>query len=147
MCNSTDPQVYLVFFRCSWQSAKESRSKETKIECAGGLSCGSLHGIHLPMQRTTVWSLVGQIPRAEEKRSPWATARGPVLGSLGTTASEPTCHHGNPHALEPVLPTREATAVRSPRTPTKSSACSQLEKSLHSRQDPAQPEINKNKFA
>ena len=70
------------------------------------------------MQGTRVRSLVWKIPHATEQLSPRATT------------TEPTCHnYWSPHAWSPCSATREATAVRSPHTATKSSPCSpQLEK-------------------
>ena len=64
------------------------------------------------------------------------------LLSLRSRAREPQLL--SPHTLEPVLRNREATAVRSPRTTTKSSPCSpQLEKA-HAQQQ--RPNTAKNKL-
>ena len=82
-------------------------------------------GIHLPMKRTGVWSLV-----QEE-----SACRG---------ATKPMCHNYWAHAPWSLCsPTREATAI-SLCTTMKNSPCSpQLEKACTQRQDPVQPKINK----
>ena len=94
--------------------------------------------IHLPMQGTQVRSLVQKDP----------TCRGatkPVCHNYQACALEPASHNYwtrvpqllKPTHLEPVSATREATAVRSLRTSTKSSPCSlQLEKARVQQQRP-----------
>ena len=79
--------------------------------------------IHPPMQRTQVRALVREDP----------TCRGttkPVSHNYWAWALEPATHnYWNPRTYSPCSATREATAMRSPRTITKSSLCSpQLEK-------------------
>ena len=69
------------------------------------------------------------------------SARVPQLLSLCSRARERQLL--SPRALESVLPTREATAVRSLHTPTTESPpppALQLEKSPHRNKDPTQPE-------
>ena len=82
-----------------------------------------------------------RIPPAVEQQS--HNSRACALEPRNNT--KPTCcNYWNPHTLEPCSATREATAVRSLCTATKSGSCSpQLEKSPRSSRDPAQPEINK----
>ena len=101
--------------------------------------------IHLPMHGTWVRALVREDPTCRR-------ATKPVHHNYWACDLEPASHNYWAHApqllkpvcLEPVLPTREATAMRSPRTAKKSSLRSpQLEKkSTHSNEDPTQPKIN-----
>ena len=78
----------------------------------------------LPMQGTQVWSQIREpSPR--------------VLGH----------NYWSPRALEPVLCSETDTALRSPRTTTKSSPRpAQLEKARTKQQRPSEPKINKNIF-
>ena len=55
----------------------------------------------------------GRFPQAEEKLSPCARTREPVLQSLGAAAAEASVPEG------PCSATGEATAMRSPSTPTR----------------------------
>ena len=90
------------------------------------------------------WS--GKSPLASDQLSPCATTIKPVLESLAAAATEPTCcncgrpTHPRAHALQKEGPLQWETLIlqlqSSPRSP-------QLEKSPHSNEDPAQPEINK----
>ena len=75
----------------------------------------------------------GKIPHAAEQLTPWATA------------PEPACHnYWSARAWSPCSATREATAVRRPRTATKSSPCSpQLERA---RAQQRRPNAAKNKI-
>ena len=83
-----------------WRSGKESA-----CQCRG-------HGFEL-------WS--GKIPLAAEQLSPCTTTTEPVLWSPWATTAEPTCHnYWSLCAWSPCSTTREATAMRSPRTTTKS---------------------------
>ena len=68
-----------------------------------------------------------------EQLSPCPPTTEPVLESPAITPTEASA------------PTREGTAVSSLRTTIESSPCSlQLEKSLHSNEDPAQPKYKNN---
>ena len=70
-------------------------------------------------------------------------AHAPQLLSLHSRAWEPQLL--KPACPRAHAPTREATAMRSTCTATKSSPCSpKLEKSPHSNEDPTQPKINDN---
>ena len=90
------------------------------------------------------WS--GKSPLASDQLSPCASTIKPVLESLAAAATEPTCCncgrpvHPRAHALQKEGPLQWETLIlqlqSSPRSP-------QLEKSPHSNEDPAQPEINK----
>ena len=79
--------------------------------------------ICLPMQGTWVWSLVQEDPSCRG-------ATKPVRHNYWACALEPASHNcWSPCAWSPCSTTREATAMRSPRTATKSSPRSlQLEK-------------------
>ena len=79
----------------------------------------------------------GKISHAAEQLSPCATTTESVLWSLGATAAEG-------HALRGLCSlTGEGAAVRSsPPKPERSPHSLQLEKSPHSIEDPAQPNIN-----
>ena len=89
-----------------------------------------------PMQGTRVQSLVGEDPTCCGTTKPNA----PQLLSLRSRAREPQLL--KPACLEPVP--REATAMRSPRTATKSSPpLPQLEKAHTHNKDLTQPKINK----
>ena len=81
----------------------------------------------------------GRSHMPREQLSPSATTTEPVLQSLRTTTTEPTCHnYWSPCTQSPCSPTREATAMRSPRTTTKSSPRSpQLEKACTQQQRPS----------
>ena len=89
--------------------------------------------IHLPMQETWVRALVREDPTCRGATKPvhhnyWACALGPVSHNYWARVPQllkPTC-------LEPMLPTREATTMRSLCTTKKSSPHSQQpEKSPH----------------
>ena len=79
--------------------------------------------IYLPMQGTQVWSLVQEDPTCRR-------------------ATKPVCHNYwarmlqllKPVLLEPVLRNQEATAMRSPRTATKSSPRSPQLEEAHAQQ-------------
>ena len=94
--------------------------------------------ICLPMQGTRVRSLVWEDP----------TCRGAtklVHHNDWTCTLEPTSHsYWSPCTKIPCSATREATAMRSPHTTTKSSPhLPQLEKAHGSNEHPTQPKINK----
>ena len=98
----------LAWWRSGWESA---------CQCRG-------HGFE-------PWSR--KIPHAAEQLGPCTITTEPVLWSPRATTTEPVCHnHWSPCALSPCSTTREATAMRGPRSAMKSGPCSpQLEKSLH----------------
>ena len=79
--------------------------------------------IRPPMQETRVQALVREDPTCRR-------ATKPVCQNYWARAPEPTCHnYWSPRALSPCSTTREATAMRSLHTATRSSPCSpQLEK-------------------
>ena len=100
--------------------------------------------IRLPMQRTRVPSLVREDPTCR-------VATGPMCHNYWACVLEPASHNYwacvpqllKPARLEPVLATREATAMRSPCTATKSSPCSmELEKA---RAQQRRPNTTKNR--
>ena len=70
---------------------------------------------------------LGKIPHAMEQLSPCATTTEPVLQSLRATTTE--AYVPTARALQ-----REGTAMRSPRTATKSSPCSPQLKKAHAQQ-------------
>ena len=96
------------------------------------------------------------LSEGQEMGSTAGPGRSHMLGNLCTTTIEPVCTEPrkcepeptccncqSPCASSPCSTTREATARR-PHNATKSSPCSpQLEKSLHSNEDPAQAKINR----
>ena len=105
-----------------WKSRNMGWKEILKKEFRASLMAQCLR-IHLPMQRTWVWSLVREDP----------TCRGatkPVRHYWACTL-EPASHsYWSPRTWSPCSTTRKATSVRSPRTATKSSPNSQqLEKS------------------
>ena len=114
-----------------------------KINIFFGFLGGSVKRIPLPMQETWVRSLIWEDP----------TCHGATKLThhiYEARALEPRSHnywahvwHCSPRALEPGSTPRKATAI-SPPLQLEGSPCSpQLEKSLHSNEDPAQPKINK----
>ena len=86
--------------------------------------------ICLPMQGTQVQSLIQKIPHAADQRSPRATTIEPELQSPGAAATEAWVPQS------PCSTAREATAVRSPRSP-------QLEKAHTQQRRPSTAQINK----
>ena len=117
--------------------------------------------IRLPMQGTRVRALVQEDPTCRGASKPvhhnyWACAVEPAshnywahvpqLLSPCATTTEPTCHdYWSPHAWSPCSATREATAMKIPRTATKSSPHSrQLEKACMQQRRPNTAK-NKNK--
>ena len=92
------------------------------------------------MQEVPVRSLVWEDPTCCGTAKPVHYSIEPVLQSLGTTTAEPSCHT----CWSPCSPTRGAATMRNPQRTMKSSPCSpQLEESPCSKEDPAQPKINK----
>ena len=94
---------------------------------------------------------MGPVPGPWRSHVPWRNyAPVPWLLSLCSgvrvpvTTTEPaSCSSWSSHAPGPTLCNRELTATRSPLAPMKSSPLLlQLEESLHSNKDPAQPKIN-----
>ena len=108
------------------------RFNATSIEITMGTSLvAQWLRIRLPMQGTQVRSLVWEDPICRG-------ATKPVHHYYWACALEPMCHnYWSPHTLSPCSATREATAMRSPHTATKSSPCSlQLEKARAHQQRP-----------
>ena len=93
--------------------------------------------IHLPMQGTRIRALLWEDPTC-------CGATKPVRHNYWVRALEPTCHtYWSPSAQSPCSATREATAMRIPRTARKSSPRSpQLEKA---RMQQRRPNAAKNK--
>ena len=88
----------------------------------------------LPAWETGLEPRSGKIAHAEEQLSLCATSAEPVLWSLRVAATEPV-------RLEPVLHSKRSHLDRSLRTATAEWPHSpQLEESLHSNEDPAQPD-------
>ena len=92
----------------------------------------------LPMQETAVWSLIW-------KDSTCRGAAKPMCHHYWACALEPgRLNYWSPCTLEPGFATRDTTTVRSLHTTLESRPYSwQLEKSLSSSEDPAQPKISK----
>ena len=115
--------------------------------------------IHLPMQGTRVWSLVREDPTCRRATKPtrhnyWACvlqptshnywARAPQLLNLWAATTEATLgNYWSTHTYRQCSATREATAMRSPRTMTKSSPClPQLQKAPAQQWRPNAAKIN-----
>ena len=95
-----------------------------------------------------LWWLSGKEPTCQCRRcrfNPWSRKTSHAVKQLSpwATSTEPMCcSYWSPCILEPMLHPREATAVKSPSTATREQSHSQqLEKSLCSNEDPAQPKI------
>ena len=116
------PVVRTQRFHCLGQGLTPGR--ETKIPQAGASLVVQWLRIRLPMQETRVWALVWEDPTCRRATKPvrhnyWACALEPVSHNYWARVPQllkPTC-------LEPVLPTREATTMRSLHPTTKSSPC------------------------
>ena len=99
---------------------------------------------HMPMQETRVWSLVWEDPTC-------CGATKPVHHNYWACALEPgNCSYWAqvPQLLKPACP--RACTLQQKKPPHWEACTTQLEKSLHNNQDPAQPKINeiiKNKFS
>ena len=111
-------------------SKKETMAQVSKVYVGTSLVAQWLR-IHLPMQGTRVQALVREDPTCRGKTKPvchnyWACALAPAC-----------CNYWSPRASSPCPTTREATAMRSPRTATKSSPRSpQLEKACTQQRRP-----------
>ena len=129
---------------CCWGEELRTRRFEMGIPYGTSLVAQWLR-IHLPVQRTRVRSLVREDPTCHRATKPvrhnyWACALEPAshnywahmpqLLSPQATTTEPAHHnYWSPHTYSLCSTTREATAMRSPCTATKSSPSSpQLEK-------------------
>ena len=134
-----------------WKPRHRPRSQHTK-KPHGGFPSGAVVG-NPPADAGDMGSSPGpggsHVPRSSWARAPQllslrSTAREPQLLSPQATTTEPTSlNYWGPCAWSPCSATREATAVRSPRTTTKSSPRSpQLEKG-HAQQQRPNAAINK----
>ena len=114
----------------TWKQPKCPSTDEDKEDMVGTSLVAQWLRICLPMQGTWVWSLVPEDPTCHGATKPlchnyWACALEPA--SHNYWAHVP--NYWNPCAESPCSTTREATAMRSPRTAMKSSPRSpQLEK-------------------
>ena len=119
---------------------ENKRSKQEKYTFGTSLVVQWLR-IHLPLQGTRVRALVREDP----------TCRGatkPMRHNYWAYALEPVSHnYWSPCAYSPCSTTREASAMRSPRTAMKSSPCSlQLEKACVRQRRPNTAKNKLNKF-
>ena len=99
----------------------------------------------LPMQGTQVQALVQEDPTCHGATKPVHHNYRACALSPWATTNKPACHnYWSPCTQSPCSATREATAMRSTRSTTKSSHCSpQLEKA---RAQQRRPTVAKNKF-
>ena len=113
----------------SWNIVLDDWLRLQKYHCRTSLVVQWLR-TRLPIQRTGVRSPV------------WGYALD-QLGPCATTIEPTCCNQWSLRTMEPVLCHRETTTMRNPLQLVSSPRSPQLEKSLQSNEDPAQPKINK----
>ena len=134
--------AYIVFYVIQKTKASSSASVEVLCSAFSNATWASLVvqwlRICLPMQRTWVRALVREDPTCRRATKPvrhnyWACTLESVSHNYWAL-----CHnYWSPHAYSPCSATREATAIRSPRTAMKSSPCwPQLKKAPTQQQRP-----------